>query len=176
MPPRGEDELDPVTLHNQGLMNMDEDPTGGFRKLNFLLQNPPFPAETFGNLLLLYVKHQYYDLAADVLAVNNTDYLVLERGNGRAARIYWTTTRGATPVTGKKELSGREKSMPKKRIFSTAPLTRLAAGNMSGLAWGNWLPATPSKGYRSRILYIVTNDMFAGPTRVHGLEVHLPTR
>ena len=115
-------------------------------------------------------------VAADVLAVNNTDYLVLERGNGRAARIYWTTTRGATPVTGKKELSGREKSMPKKRIFSTAPLTRLAAGNMSGLAWGNWLPATPSKGYRSRILYIVTNDMFAGPTRVHGLEVHLPTR
>ena len=70
MPPRGEDELDPVTLHNQGLMNMDEDPTGGFRKLNFLLQTPPFPAETFGNLLLLYVKHQYYDLAADVLAEN----------------------------------------------------------------------------------------------------------
>ena len=70
MPPRGEDELDPVTLHNQGLMNIDEDPTGGFRKLNFLLQNPPFPAETFGNLLLLYIKHQYYDLAADVLAEN----------------------------------------------------------------------------------------------------------
>ena len=57
MPPRSEDELDPVTLHNQGLMNMDEDPTAGFRKLNFLLQNPPFPAETFGNLLLLYVQH-----------------------------------------------------------------------------------------------------------------------
>ena len=55
MPPRGEDELDPVTLHNQGLMNMEEDPTAGFRKLNFLLQNPPFPAETFGNLLLLCV-------------------------------------------------------------------------------------------------------------------------
>lgn len=27
-----------VTLHNQALMNMDIDPTAGFRKLNFLLQ------------------------------------------------------------------------------------------------------------------------------------------
>lgn len=70
MPPRSEDELDPVTLHNQALVNMDVDPSGGFRKLNFLLSRPPFPPETFGNLLLLYCKHQYYDLAADVLAEN----------------------------------------------------------------------------------------------------------
>ena len=85
----------------QALMHMDEDATGGFRKLNFLLQQvwhsvrpPParsllapaavrhlaplrargpatrccvqssFPPETFGNLLLLYCKYQYYDLAA----------------------------------------------------------------------------------------------------------------
>ena len=51
-------------------MNIDSDPTGGFRKLNFMLQNPPFPSETFGNLLLLYIKHEYHDLAADVLAEN----------------------------------------------------------------------------------------------------------
>lgn len=70
MPPRNEDELDPVTLQNSALMNMDNDPTGGFRKLNFLLSQPPFPAETFGNLLILYCKYQYYDLAADVLAEN----------------------------------------------------------------------------------------------------------
>jgi tetratricopeptide repeat protein 30 len=70
MPPRSEDELDPVTLHNQALMHMEDDPTTGFRKLNFLLQNPPFPPETFGNLLLLYIKYGYYDLAADVLAEN----------------------------------------------------------------------------------------------------------
>jgi len=68
MPPRAEDELDPVTLHNQALMNMDTDPNGGFKKLNFLLSQQPFPPETFGNLLLLYCRHQYYDLAADVLA------------------------------------------------------------------------------------------------------------
>ncbi len=70
MPPRSEGELDPVTLMNQALMHMDADPTNGFRKLNFLLSRPPFPPETFGNLLLLYAKFQYYDLAADVMAEN----------------------------------------------------------------------------------------------------------
>jgi tetratricopeptide repeat protein 30 len=70
MPPRSEDELDPVTLHNQALVGMDTKPADGFRKLNFLLQYPPFPQETFGNLLLLYVKFEQYDLAADVLAEN----------------------------------------------------------------------------------------------------------
>jgi tetratricopeptide repeat protein 30 len=72
MPPRNEEELDPVTLHNHGLMNIEEDPQGGFKKLNFLIQNPPFPPETFPNLLLLYCKYAHYDLAADVLA-ENTD-------------------------------------------------------------------------------------------------------
>ncbi|EFJ08159.1 hypothetical protein SELMODRAFT_448146 [Selaginella moellendorffii] len=70
MPPRVEEELDSVTLHNQALMNMEVDPTAGFRKLNFLLQNPSFPSETLANLLLLYCKpsHGFYDLAADVMA------------------------------------------------------------------------------------------------------------
>ncbi|ELU05516.1 hypothetical protein CAPTEDRAFT_145766 [Capitella teleta] len=70
MPPRSENELDAVTLHNQALMNMETNPTQGFEKLQFLLQQNPFPQETFGNLLLLYVKYEYYDLAADVMAEN----------------------------------------------------------------------------------------------------------
>ena len=70
MPPRLEQELDPVTLHNQALMHMEEDPSGGFEKLNFLLQQPPTPPETFANLLLLYVKYDYLDLAADLYAEN----------------------------------------------------------------------------------------------------------
>lgn len=70
MPPRSEEELDAVTLHNQALMNMDTHPTEGFEKLQYLIQQNPFPPETFGNLLLLYCKHEYYDLAADVLAEN----------------------------------------------------------------------------------------------------------
>ncbi|KAK5600770.1 Tetratricopeptide repeat protein 30A [Crenichthys baileyi] len=70
MPPRSEEELDPVTLHNQALVNMDFKPSEGFEKMAFLLQQPSFPRVTFGNLLLLYCKHEYFDLAADVLAEN----------------------------------------------------------------------------------------------------------
>ena len=58
MPPRSEEELDAVTLHNQALMNMEANPTQGFEKLQFLLQQNPFPPETFGNLLLLYIKYE----------------------------------------------------------------------------------------------------------------------
>jgi len=70
MPPRNEDELDPVTLHNTALMNIEEDASTSFKKLNFLLNNPPFPQETFPNLILLYCKYAHYDLAADILAEN----------------------------------------------------------------------------------------------------------
>ncbi|KAL3133916.1 hypothetical protein ABBQ32_008370 [Trebouxia sp. C0010 RCD-2024] len=72
-PPRTEQELDPVTLHNSALFSMDIDPTGGFRKLSHLLQAPPFPAPTFCNILMLYCKpqHAFYDLAADIMAENS---------------------------------------------------------------------------------------------------------
>merc|ERR1719156_365538 len=70
MPPRNDAELDIVTLHNQALMEMEEKPTEGFRKLNFLLHQRPSPPETFANLILLYCKHNYFDLAADILAEN----------------------------------------------------------------------------------------------------------
>lgn len=42
-----------------------------FEKLQFLLQQNPFPPETLGNLLLLYCRYQCFDLAADVLADYN---------------------------------------------------------------------------------------------------------
>ncbi|PIO70894.1 tetratricopeptide repeat protein [Teladorsagia circumcincta] len=70
MPPRSEEELDPVTLHNQALIGIDTNPSDGFAKLQYLLSQNPFPPETFANLLLLYCKYEYYDLAADVLAEN----------------------------------------------------------------------------------------------------------
>ncbi|RCN40236.1 tetratricopeptide repeat protein [Ancylostoma caninum] len=70
MPPRSEEELDAVTLHNQALIGIDTDPSDGFAKLQYLLSQNPFPPETFANLLLLYCKYEYYDLAADVLAEN----------------------------------------------------------------------------------------------------------
>ncbi|XP_044747096.1 tetratricopeptide repeat protein 30A isoform X1 [Coccinella septempunctata] len=70
MPPRAEHELDAVTLHNQALMNFETNPTEGFEKLQFLLQQNPFPPETFANLLLLYCQYECYDLAANILAEN----------------------------------------------------------------------------------------------------------
>jgi len=70
MPPRNEDELDPVSLHNTALMNIEQDASTGFKKLNFLLNNPPFPQETFPNLILLYCKYAHFDMAADILAEN----------------------------------------------------------------------------------------------------------
>lgn len=70
MPPRSEEELDPVTLHNQALMTIDSNPGEGFEKLQFLIQQPSFPPETFANLLILYCKYEYFDLAADVMAEN----------------------------------------------------------------------------------------------------------
>jgi tetratricopeptide repeat protein 30 len=68
MPPRNEDELDPVTLHNQALMNMESDPTSGFEKLEFLVDRDTSPPETFGNLVLLYTKYSVLDSAADLMA------------------------------------------------------------------------------------------------------------
>ena len=70
MPPRLQEELDPVTLHNEALISMDEKPNPGFRKLNFLLENPPYPPEAFGNLLLLQSRYEFYDMAADLMANN----------------------------------------------------------------------------------------------------------
>jgi len=71
MPPRLEHELDPVTLHNQALIRFQESPAESFEKLAFLVgQQNSFPPETFANLLILYCKHEYFDLAADVMAEN----------------------------------------------------------------------------------------------------------
>lgn len=58
MPPRSEEELDAVTLHNQALMNMDTTASSGFNKLQYLIQQNPFPPETFANLLILLCKHE----------------------------------------------------------------------------------------------------------------------
>lgn len=70
MPPRSEEELDPVTLHNQALVRMDQEPSEGFQKLQFLVSQASFPPETFANLLILYCKYEYFDYAADVMAEN----------------------------------------------------------------------------------------------------------
>jgi len=69
MPPRSEHELDPVTLHNQALMNMEQNPTEGFEKLQFLIQQNPFPPETFPNLLLLYIKYEVGESLTETMSL-----------------------------------------------------------------------------------------------------------
>jgi tetratricopeptide repeat protein 30 len=39
--------------------------------LTYLISNPPYPPETFGNLLLLHCKYQNYEVAAGLLAENS---------------------------------------------------------------------------------------------------------
>ena len=70
MPPRQEDELDPVTLHNNALVNMTQQPTDGFEKLQYLLSTGTAPPVTFSNLIVLYLKYEYFSLAADTMAEN----------------------------------------------------------------------------------------------------------
>ena len=70
MPPREMEELDSVTLHNLALVNIEKDPDDSFKKLNFLLKNPPCPPEALANLLILYCKYEQYELAHDVLSEN----------------------------------------------------------------------------------------------------------
>ena len=70
MPPRNEHELDAITLHNAALLNVDTKPSNAFTKLNYLLSNPPFPPEAYGNLLLLHCKFGFTDVAADFIAEN----------------------------------------------------------------------------------------------------------
>lgn len=90
MPPREEEELDPISLHNSALMNMESDPTAGLEKLDFLLQQTPCPPEALPNLLLYYVKFEYYDLAADLLAENQQTIRQMSSVYQSGMRTNWT--------------------------------------------------------------------------------------
>lgn len=70
LPMRSEDDLDQITLHNTAIVSMEEDPSGSFKKLTFLLTNDSPVTETFRNLLLGYCKFEYYTYAADLLGEN----------------------------------------------------------------------------------------------------------
>lgn len=72
MPPRPLEELDPITLHNKALAEIQTDPSMCVRKLQFLITQPPFPVEAFTNLISIYVQHGLFDLAADLIAENRS--------------------------------------------------------------------------------------------------------
>lgn len=74
MPPRVESDIDPITLHNQAIINNKEDPTAAFEKLSFLLfnnlesGNGALIPNVIPNLLLLHVQYEYYNTAGDLMA------------------------------------------------------------------------------------------------------------
>jgi 2',3'-cyclic-nucleotide 2'-phosphodiesterase (5'-nucleotidase family) len=108
---------------------------------------------------------------SEILAVNETDYLTVERsfasGVGFSIRLYWTSTLGATDVGGKDALSGTEKPMPKKLLYDFTT-SGTDADNVEGITWGPRLP----DGSRSLVLVADDNFGFNGSvTKFHLLSV-----
>ncbi|WP_210583298.1 esterase-like activity of phytase family protein [Streptomyces sp. GESEQ-35] len=108
---------------------------------------------------------------SEILAVNETDYLTVERsfasGVGFSIRLYWTSTIGATDVNGKEALSGTEKPMPKKLLYDFTT-SGTDADNVEGITWGPQLP----DGSRSLVLVADDNFGFNGSvTKFHLLSV-----
>ncbi|WP_326575942.1 esterase-like activity of phytase family protein [Streptomyces sp. NBC_00481] len=108
---------------------------------------------------------------SEILAINKTDYLTVERsfasGVGFAIRLYWTTTRGATDISGKQALTGSEKPMPKTLLYDFT-LSGTDADNVEGITWGPTLPDG------SRTLVLVADDNFGfngSVTKFHLLSV-----
>lgn len=108
---------------------------------------------------------------SEILALSSTDFITVERsfasGVGFAVRLYWTTTRGATEVSGERALTGTETPMRKKLLFDfTSSATD--ADNVEGITWGPVLPDG------SRSLVLVSDDNFGfngGTTKFHLLAV-----
>ncbi|MGW0758353.1 esterase-like activity of phytase family protein [Streptomyces sp. NPDC002814] len=107
----------------------------------------------------------------EILAINETDYLTVERsfasGVGFAIRLYWTSTIGATNVNGEDALSGDEKPMRKKLLYDFTT-SGTDADNVEGITWGPRLP----DGSRSLVLVADDNFGFNGSvTKFHLLSV-----
>jgi hypothetical protein len=88
-------------------------------------------------------------------------------GVGFAIRLYWTSTRGATDVSGEDALTGTETPMRKKLLFDFTT-SGTDADNVEGITWGPVLPDG------SRSLVLVSDDNFGfngGTTKFHLLAV-----
>ncbi|MCJ0906751.1 esterase-like activity of phytase family protein [Rhodococcus sp. ARC_M6] len=87
----------------------------------------------------------------EILAVDNNEYLVIERGavpgKGSEVQIYWASTEGATTVIDKEKLDGTETPMRKKLLFDFSD-TGANPDNVEGITWG----PTLSDGTRTLVL------------------------
>lgn len=62
--------IDPVTFHNQAVFFVTENSADSIKKMSHLLNECLFPPETFQNLLFLYWKYFFYDLASELIVEN----------------------------------------------------------------------------------------------------------
>ena len=58
---------DPTTYHNEAIVSVNENCAESIRKLDELLHSTTCPPETFQNLIHLYCKYRFFDLAKDML-------------------------------------------------------------------------------------------------------------
>ncbi len=108
---------------------------------------------------------------SEILAINETDYITVERsfasGVGFSVRLYWTSTLGATDVRGEQSLSGSEKVMPKKLLYDLT-FSGVDPDNVEGITWG------PKLADGSRSLVLVADDNFGfngSVTKIHLISV-----
>ncbi|MFD4183732.1 esterase-like activity of phytase family protein [Rhodococcus sp. NPDC058514] len=95
--------------------------------------------------------------ATEILAIGDDEYLVIERGSvpgkGNDVQIFWTTTAGATAVTGREKLDGTETPMPKRKLFDFAD-TGANPDNVESITWG------PTLADGTRTLMLAADDNF----------------
>lgn len=117
------------------LLQTDLGDVGGHNATEYVYQAEPNPAGSppdtvAGN--------------SEILALNDTDYLIVERAgnmdtNYFTIRVFWATTTGATPVTGKAKLGGTEKPLTKHLVFDFASIG-FNPDNVEGVTFGPLLP------------------------------------
>lgn len=70
MPPRLEEDLDPVSLHNSAVFSAQGNPAEAIKKLDHLLTLSSKPTETIANFVLICLRSDAFDLAADALGTH----------------------------------------------------------------------------------------------------------
>ncbi len=95
--------------------------------------------------------------ASEILAVSDTDYIVVERGlipgRGNTVQLFRATTAGATSIRGKDRIDGTETPMPKTLLFDFATVG-INPDNVEGITWG------PTLRDGSRTLLLCSDDNF----------------
>lgn len=70
IPNRYEEDIDMVTLHNQAILGAEDDFEESIQILSHIVGLPSYPKEALTNLINMYFKGDFFDMAADFMAEN----------------------------------------------------------------------------------------------------------